>query len=109
MSDQEICGVVVVRPASSFRSSTGRPRRCPYENHSRRAGNRNDARMRHTKLTLPGFRQQMTLALPKYSFVPLKSQSLTNSFSDQPIGMSRAHPSSNVSKESKQEVLGGLQ
>src|SRR5258706_2856208 len=39
-SDQETCGVVVVRPASSFRSGTGSPRMCSYENRSRGAGNR---------------------------------------------------------------------
>ena len=52
-SNEETCGVVVARPASSFRSSTGGPE-VFYENHSRRAGNRQlMLRMRNTKLTLP--------------------------------------------------------
>ncbi len=63
-SNQEICGVVVVRPASSFRSSTGRPRRCFMKTKADARAIESDARMRHTKLTLPRFRQRIDSRAP---------------------------------------------
>jgi hypothetical protein len=65
LSNQEIGGVVVVRPASSFRSSTGRPRRCFTKTTANARAIDRDARIRHTKLTLPRFRQLIDPRAPE--------------------------------------------
>jgi hypothetical protein len=63
--------------------------------------------MRHTKVTQPGFRQQIDPRIPKYSLVPLKSQSLTNGLN----GITDWHEPSTfvlVRDDSKREPLGGF-
>ena len=58
-SDQEICGVMVVRPASSFRSRQEGQDAVPTKTTADARAIDSDARMRDTKLTLPRFGQRI--------------------------------------------------
>ena len=75
-SDQEICGVVVVRRLVQEGQES-----VPTKTTADARAIESDVRMRHTKLTVPRFRQGIDPPLPEHSFMPLKSQSLTNGFS----------------------------